>query len=601
MSDYLYSSTPQIKGVLSAAINNIYLNSLPCVQEFHGKWGSLAVSESLYSGFRPYETEQHLMVVIGGPVLYFRNNDFLMSEDSSEATQSIYQRWIFSKNIQWDEDLSGPFNILFIDKSKQCIKIITDLMAFIPVYTCQRADSFYLGTHVDALATVAGEEDNFDSVSLADFVLNEVITYPYTAYENIRQIAPSSQTTFMNSIEVSDVKSYWEPKEFNIYSDIQTAAETLRAGLEGYINRVTSKMDEIAQFISAGEDSRALSGMLPNHLQRDGYVFLDHMNREGKIAEKVAAKYGANFIVGLRSKTHYLEILPEACKLVGIGHQYHHAHSLGFDKQYRLSEYPAVFGGYLSDSLLKSPYALKRFNVKSDRFSFIAIPEFFKKGETQTKRIDHPVIKNEIIDKIFERRATRFENIKQLRPVTAHEWFVLYPATMRVAIPNLYTTRRLFRSYEPFMCKESVKISAAVPTQWKMNRRLFNRAVKPYLEPTKWLLHGDGRLPYFSWVVNIPLQTSIRFYRRVATRAGLIKGNQGPWGDWLQASKSLEWEKATDKYSESLDDMGFLADGKQVREILMSDTLSLSGRITLLQVVFHKAQLNIKSQLQKNL
>ena len=592
MSDYLYSSIPQLKGSLSDSISAIYLKSPPHMQEFHGEWGSLAVSQSHYSGFQPYETEQHLMIVIGSPVLYFRNNDFLTSDDSSEATQSIYQRWVVDNSIEWDEDLSGPFTVLLINKIKQSLKVITDLMGFIPVYGCQKAENLYLGTHIDALATVAGEENNFDSVSLADFVLNDAITYPYTAYNIIWQLAPGSQTTFIKSLVNPEVTPYWQPTETNPYSDIQTAAEVLRAGLEGYIDRVTSKMDKIAQFISAGEDSRALSGMLPNRLQQDAYVFLDYMNREGRIAKKVATKYKTTFTAGFRSKTHYLEILPEASKLVGTGHQYHHAHSLGFDKQYKLADYSAVFGGYLSDSLLKASYASK--HLKTGRYPFI--PETFKKQASQTKRIKHSAIKDSVLTEIFNRRMTRFKNLEQLRPTTANEWFVLYPATMRATIPNIYTTRRLFCSYEPFMCKESVKVSAAVPTQWKMNRRLFNRALKPYLEPTKWLLHADGRLPYFSWKTNIPVQFPTWFYRQVAKRTGLIKGNQGSWGDWLQMLKSPEWKKTTEAYSGSSQDMDFLVDDKDVLNLLMSDELTIDSRINLLQTTFHKAKVHSTSK-----
>lgn len=191
---------------------------------------------------------------------------------------------------------------------------------------------------------------------------------------------------------------------------------------------------------------------------------------------------------------------------------------------------------------------------------------------------------------------TRFKNLEQLRPTTANEWFVLYPATMRATIPNIYTTRRLFCSYEPFMCKESVKVSAAVPTQWKMNRRLFNRALKPYLEPTKWLLHADGRLPYFSWKTNIPVQFPTWFYRQVAKRTGLIKGNQGSWGDWLQMLKSPEWKKTTEAYSGSSQDMDFLVDDKDVLNLLMSDELTIDSRINLLQTTFHKAKVHSTSK-----
>jgi len=583
VSDYIYSSKTQADGFLTGALKDIYLTNPPAANEFRGPWGTLAVTQGHYHGFRPYENDQHLMVIIGGPVLYFRDNDFLVEEDSSAATESIYNRWVVEGNIQWDEDLSGPFTILLIDKQDKAVTVITDLMAFIPVYSCEKAGEIYLGTHVDALAKAAGEQKSFDQASLADFVLNDVVTYPYTAYENLRQLAPSSEVMFSAELSAPKVTSYWIPKEDNPYKTVQEAAEALRQGISGYVEHVTGNMTKVAQFISAGEDSRSLSGMLPERLQRDAFVFLDSMNREGRIAKQVAEVYGANFNVGYRSATHYLEILPEAAKLVGCGHQYVHAHSLGFDKKYKLADYSAVFGGYLSDSLLKAAFTRKLRGV--GRFPFL--PEFHLKGEAQTKPITSPLVKNSVLDEVNRRRAERFKAVKAERPITAHEWFVLRPATMRVAIPNLYTTRRLFRSYEPFMCKEAVKISAAVPTTWKLNRRLFNRAMKPYLKKSKWLLHADGRLPYFSWWANMPLQFG-GFCRQVASRVGLIKGNQGPWGDWRSNVRSPEWVDMVEQCREPSIPVEFLKEGVEVETALLSEQLGMIGRVNLMQSIYPK-------------
>jgi hypothetical protein len=582
VSDYIYSSKTQADEFLAGALNGIYVRTSPTTTEYRGPWGTLVVTQGHYHGFRPYENDQHLMVVTGGPVLYFRDNDFLVAEDSSAATEAIYNRWVVEGSIQWDEDLSGPFTILLIDKQAQAVTVITDLMAFIPVYSCQKAGELYLGTHVDALANATGEQELFDQVSLADFILNDVVTYPYTAYENLRQLAPSSAIVFSTGLSKSNVTRYWIPEEENPYTTVQQAAEALREGIFGYVACVTQKMTKVAQFISAGEDSRSLSGMLPERLQRDAFVFLDSMNREGRIAKRVAEIYGVNFNVGYRSATHYLEILPEATKLVGSGYQYIHAHSLGFDKTYKLADYSAVFGGYTSDALVKAAYTRKLRGI--GRFPFV--PEFYLKGEVQIKPITSPLIEKAVLADVNRRRIDRFKAVKAERPITAHEWFVLHPATMLAAIPNLYTNRRLFRSYEPFMCKEAVKISASVPTTWKLNRRLFNRAMKPYLRKSKWLLHADGRLPYFSWWANMPLQFGVWFYRHVAKRTGLIKGNQGPWGDWKATSQSSAWQKVTDKCAKHGDGLAILKGGKSAQELLNSNLMPISRRVNLLQVAY---------------
>lgn len=539
MSDYLFSSIRQPKGALSSQLKGIYKEATPQAFEYHGDWGSVAVTKQHYYGFLPFENEQHIFIVLGAPVLYFTDNQFLTAEDSNQATQKIYQRFVQEDQMCWQDDISGPFTTLLINKGTSEIVVVTDLMSFIPVYIKQNAQDLWVGTHVDALAKACGEQNNIDEISIADFILNDVVTFPYTVYQNIKQLAPGSIYNSKN-IELEQT-IYWHPKEDFYFSNINQAASELRNGITKYVNTIVDNTESIAHFISAGEDSRALSGMLPKYKKRDAYIFLDAMNREGEIAKKVADAYGANFNVGLRSKTHYLEILPEASALVGAGHQYTHAHSLGFDKEYKLADYSAVFGGYLSDSLLKGEYVPKLRGTS--RFPFIPSIEVNRSPVGLRLNTYDSFMRVEHLNGIKERQQAHFEFIKNIRPTTSNEWFVLYPASMRVAIPNFYSTRRLFKSYEPFLSHESVKVAATVPTSWKLNRRLFNKAMKPFLEPSKWLFHADGRLPYFNYIPNIPVHFAIWFYRKFAVRLGWIKGNQGPWGEWRAVFASPQWQQ----------------------------------------------------------
>src|SRR5699024_10278447 len=96
---------------------------VPLVDEFHGRWGSLAISRNLYNGFQVLETTQHICVVIGGPVLCFQENSFLIQNSETAGTEAIYNRWL-EGNIKWDQDLSGPFVVLIIFKNNsECLCI----------------------------------------------------------------------------------------------------------------------------------------------------------------------------------------------------------------------------------------------------------------------------------------------------------------------------------------------------------------------------------------------------------------------------------------------------------------------------------------------
>jgi len=412
--------------------------------------------------------------------------------------------------------------------------------------------------------------------------LNGVITFPYTAYKNIYQLEPGTVTKLKGDERI--VSSYWLPQEHYPYKDLKEASLALREGITDYINKVTKNMDEIAQFISAGEDSRSVLGMLPKQIKRDSYIFLDNLNREGLIARKIAKIYGVDFNLGLRSKTHYLDILPKASKLLGTGHQYIHAHSLGFDQKFKLSHYSAVFGGFLSDTLLKGHHVKKfrgygylPFLPQLTRRNASPIGERFGKAGSYVK----------YGDQVKERQIERLNVLKELRPNSADEWFHYYPCSMHNDMPNLYINRRLFKSYEPFMSKKVVKISAKVPTSWKLNRKLFNKSFRPYLKPSKWLLHADGRLPYFNYYVNMPVQISVRFYRKLLNILGFTKGNQGPWGDWHQLFMGEKWKKTLEEYNESTNEIELFYDEVNINTLLQSDSLKRTQKLNLLQIL-HK-------------
>lgn len=584
MSDFIYSSQQTAPEKLSKVLRSMYHQEKPEITEFHGDWGSAAVSKNLYNGLDYLENPKHICIIIGGPVLYFRNNDFLNGPSRNEGTEAVYERMIGGE-MRWDEDLSGPFAVLLIDKKARRITCVTDMMSFIPVFSYSHDSALMLSTHLGALAEISGQDKHIDQVSAADFILNNIVTFPYTVYKQVFQMMAGSIFSYSmqrGTVTEDEIRSYWVPAENNPYRILRSAALYLRKGIQGYIDRIIDNQDTVAQFITGGEDSRLIAGILPPASKRDGYIFLDDMNREGRRAQKAAAAYDLNFYPQQRGKNHYIDIFEEASDLIGCGFQYFHAHTLHFHSSLGLNSYKGVFGGYVSDILMKAHFSRKFYYVW--RLSWV--PDIFMKGESRTEPIKSDLFSSDILLKIDERRHQHFELVKSIRPVTAHEWFELWPITMHLGISNFYNNRRLFRTYEPFMSKESVKISAAVPTRWKLNRRLFRTAFKPYLRKSRWLLHADGRLPYFPWWVNIFIQTGVLQVRKIAGKLGYAQGNQGPWGDWKTVMASDQWKQLTHQFDQAYDFFEGAADLDRLKTGLNDGTISTMEQLNLLQCLY---------------
>lgn len=579
MSDFIYSNINVSNKDLTNKIRSIYDEDAPSILEYHGNWGSLAVSKNVYEGFQPYETEEHIFVVIGGPALNFQEKSFF-SEDGNSKTKKLYNRWL-EKKVIWDEDLSGPFTILIICKQLGKIICITDLMSFIPVFKYQTSNRLLLATHVDVIAQLSQNENSYDDVSVADFIIHGVVTYPYTFYSEIRQISPASTHNYIVQTDSFISTNYWIPQEQNMYQSIDKAAEDLRKGLEEYIKLTTRNEVQIAQFISGGEDSRMLSGILPYSCDRQAYVFLDDMNREGVRAQKAAEAYGAKFNIGKRNQIHYLEILPACSNLIGAGFEYTHAHSYKFHKSCNLENYNAVFGGLFSDALLKGARIRK---VKGlARLPFL--PQFKSLRYSAASAVENSEMTTAVLTELTERRKRHLEYLSEFRNESVEEWFELWPSSMNKNIPNLHVNRRLFPAYEPFMSNQVVKISALTPQKWKLNRRLFHKTAKPFLKKTKWLLHGDGRLPYFPWYINSFVQLFTWSFQQIGTKTGLVKGNQESWAEWKKLLKSDEWNKMVSFYVEKMESPIPIFKKHNLKELLTKDSLKMKERINLLQTL----------------
>lgn len=579
MSDFIYSTRNIDRLCMSKALLSIYEKDFPQVTYFSGSWGSLGITNNIYNGYEPYETKEYLIVVIGGPLLTFKENNFIKQGNNNLGTKAIFERWN-SGNIIWDKDLNGPFSVLIINKDKQEVVCITDIMSFIPIFKYHNDNQYILSSHIDMMSIVTEKKQDFDCVSLADFILHGTVTYPYTTFKDVYQIQPASTHLYTHYTNEILVTSYWEPYENNECTDINQTAIYLRKCLNSYINMVTSQTSNIAQFISGGEDSRTLSGLL-NSINRDTYIYLDSMNREGKIARTIANKYNANFKSTTRDQFHYLNIMEKCTNLIGSGAEYHHAHTYGFHKS--LVKYDAVYGGLFSDALLKGA-RIKKTNLTK---KFIFLSNRKNTAHLINENLSNEHFDQDIVEELKKRRRNHLYYIKTYRKESAEEWFELWPSSMNRNIPNIHANRRLFKSYEPFLSNEMVKTSARIPQKWKLNRALFHKIAKPYLKKSKWVLHGDGWYPYLSSRMNLIISFIIWIYRQVGKRVGYIKGNQGPWASWKKLINSDKWERKSKEYAIGLSYTNLNKDLKAIlNNNILKKQLSTLQYIAFTQVLY---------------
>ncbi|WP_298786182.1 hypothetical protein [uncultured Marinococcus sp.] len=592
MSDLIYSSKKNKSRELQQILKMFDPEKRKSIVAAEGPWGSIAFFENHYKNSEWVETDDYIAIMVGGPLIKTKNESF-----NTNNVQKFINAWN-KKNEKFDEYVDGPFFFCFIDKNENKINAITDLMGFIPVYysTGSETGELILGTHVDAVAKASKRSENIDYVSFADLIVNKTITFPHTIYQRVFQAHPASCYTLDPSEhEIKKDRCYWLPKEEK-RQNLDELASRLEKSFAQSVSEITDGCASAAVFVSGGEDSRIVLDFMPSSVKKTGHLFLDDINRELTIAKKTASVYKIDTKLGLRAKSYYLDQWLPVSLTQGSSSPAYHAHAYGMSRFLGLDQYDAVIGGlgadaYLKGSRVKNVHKYKFWGLK---YRLDTLDKNNSSSDVFFENQPNSFISKNVCEAVMKRRKKHKDYIASFRPDSAVEWSELWPASMNESMSNFFVHRRIFNNYEPFLQNEVVKIAAAAPQEYKINRQLFHRAFKKHLKKSWHVSHTKGQLPYFSARTNFPIMAAIRTKRSLVEHVSKNKVNQDSWADFdslVKDHKAYVTEELQQLNASRL--LAPLFDEKMGEEKLL-ETLSAKEILIVLQTAM--LQNSLKSQ-----
>lgn len=538
MLDFLFATDSSMERDLLLALGLVVANPGRPTQVFSGDWGCLATAGQPYPCFDPVETDQHILVVLGGPL---PRHDFAVATgvQGEDGTRWILDQWKVRRQLRWDADLVGHFAVLCVDKKLGHVEAVTDINGFVPLCATTLVDQakpVLLGSHVDALAVAAGRVQAVDEVSIADFMTHSTVTYPYTLYRDVRQLCPAAMHKVVGDKILSE--PYWTPAEQALPGTLKECAVILRDEVVHNIERICAGQDTVGVLFSAGEDSRVVASVARRYAHTVALTFSDTCNREVRIAKRTAQTLNVPWTFIPRAPAHYLDWMDQSLRLTEFHRFFRNAHVVGL-----LPDWPRhwrILGGHLSDVLLKGHYI-----PKINRYGIFA--EITVRSKNDSIYREWPFYQD-----VMRRRTAHLENLVRCRPQSADEWTRIWPASHLLTLGHLAANRRSHAVYEPFVDSAIVKLSASFPMIWKINRKLFYASMKPLLRDTRHVPHPRGIYPYYGLGVNVPVQFLTILWEKMQSAmwrmGGRTRPNQGPWPVW---SDLVE----TDIFRERLDNL----------------------------------------------
>lgn len=526
MSDFLFSSRRRPPAELMRILERWIGPVAGDYRESSSDAGTLAVAHAPHHPDPSWEDERATSVLIGEP---FARVDGVPAGPALDSARREAIHTLLSEGVAegWEDRLDGPFAGLAIDANAGGT-VVTDLFGWIPLFAAEVRDPeprIVIGTHVDAVAEAAGLRGEIDPVSAVELMGYFTIAHPRTLYPGVTQVAPGCTRRFGIDGWTTPERPYWQPVERTDFASIDDAADALRAALVADVEMAVAGHARVGMLLSGGEDSRAVLGALPRGVEVQGFIYTEADNREVRSARRVARAYGADLRWQARPPLHDLRHLETVAAIVGTQNEFIDVHGYGLASSMGIDQLPIVLGGFSSDALLKAD------NLTGSSRRRVLRGE--QPGIRPAEPPPLPGIRTELLREAADRRDAFRRRLAEIRPESAEEWSYIYPFTMRKYAAGFHGNRRLFRSHEPFQSNPVVRIAAGVPQAWKVERRLFGRAVRPLLAPSWWVPHSRNRMPYFPQPVNAvarPLLGLARDLRALAT--GTLRANQESWPVW---------------------------------------------------------------------
>lgn len=406
------------------------------------------------------------------------------------------------------------------------VRIVTDHVGSISVHATDSESSGrhrLFGTDLEDVARLSGNA-GFDPVSAREFVLRGAITFPYTIREGVKRLPPASVTTVSGGSMRTD--HYWSPAApdrapASLAEIASRAREIMRSNLESAMARV----DRAMLFYSGGEDCRVLAGLLTATAGGRGHLrattFLDHPNREQRLARWSARLLGMSLETRFRRPSHYADSITEGLRLTGGGIDLNHNHAMGLVDP---GEADLFLDGWTADSYLKG-WALEHSLA------------------TGVSSIGDLEPRDDIESEVVSRRFRRLKVLEDLRgEEDAPSWMSLWPISDHLDYGNLGVNIRARPSMSPYMFGNFVDSILPVRERQKFDRGLFWPMFGRTMGLAGWVPRSGGQLPALdprrSRMTTALVRKMFRFEDRILRAMGRFR-SQGPWQSEDLSSEGL--------------------------------------------------------------
>ncbi len=378
------------------------------------------------------------------------------------------------------EALNGAFAVLLC--SDTTLVVITDPMGSVQVYAGHDGAGRLsaIGTHPDLVAILCGPGFTIDPVSVCDFLNVGIPCCPHTMHRAVQELCPA--TAFLSFFAEGQPPTRAEFKYWLPPSETREASAVpalVGEFVERWQQAVRSRCqgDRLAIQLSGGMDSRLVLAAIPPSTECVAVTLCDSLNREARVARKIANCYGREWVPLQRDPEYLGQTLIDATRFTGCEGEYHHGHTIGFAQQLREMGVDSVFTGLLMDNNFKGYYAQDVVRVPRLKGLLPARYTTVQRDYVnQVSEFCRRHLRGDCVAGTIERRRCFQENHFALQRESRWEWLDGYPYSQACDNTGWVIERRVMPIRLPVMDRGLLDLAFRVPGRLKVSGYFFEQA-----------------------------------------------------------------------------------------------------------------------------
>jgi hypothetical protein len=369
--------------------------------------------------------------------------------------------------------------------------IITDPMSFIPVYLAsdQNGQPVCIGTHLNSVVLNNIGKIQYDLVSVTEFIANGTCSFPFTVYENVKEINPGTIHFFnyqSKDVWVHHEYSYWAPPgEEKAWTEAGVAVDLKNALYKAINSRCNDRGNGV--FLSGGLDSRIVAEVIPKSKECICFTFCNDQNRETKTAKAVAQSLNRQWYPLYRNEDYLSGNLLAVTNTIGCENDFVNAHGFGFSEEIKKYHITNILSGIYFDTYFKGIYLIDDEKIRQGALST-------QKGIQLEKAIPSyllPFLKNNIIEEYFDRKVNIYKKCNIISNIDLERTH-LYPFSRNGAASWWLGHRRVLPEKLIISDRIILDIVFRCPAKLKKNGKLFGQVAKMIVEKSSGIPNANN-------------------------------------------------------------------------------------------------------------